>query len=545
MIEQCHILVAQMNFLVGDCAGNGKRIIATLKKAREQFKADLVIFPELALTGYPPEDLLLRADFHTMVKKALTQVIHGCQDMCAIVGFPHQSTEGLYNAAAFIDHGVLRGVYHKHHLPNYGVFDEKRYFIPGNHCCVETVKGFKLGIMICEDLWKPALAARYKKAGAQVLIAINASPFHSEKALARYQLLKERTKETALPIIYIHGVGGQDELVFDGGSFAMDASGKVQYQEIFFQEKCSLLTLEKTQQHSIVLLSSHQNPIPSAEALIYQALVTGVRDYVEKNGFSGVLVGLSGGIDSALTLCIATAALGPNNVETILMPSRFTPAMSIEDAEQLANNLGVKHHCISIEPVFNAYMESLEKKFTGLPMDLTEENLQSRCRGTLLMAISNKQGKLVLATGNKSEMAVGYATLYGDMCGAFAPLKDVAKTTVYRLAHFVNEKASLIPQRIITRPPTAELAHNQKDEDHLPPYDILDDILQRYIEQDQSIEDIVAGGHNQVMVYEVIKKVERSEYKRRQAPPGIRITDRAFGRDRRYPITSGFKKSIS
>ncbi len=544
MKKQLHILVAQMNFWVGDCEGNGQRIIATLQKARDTFNADLVIFPELALTGYPPEDLLLRSDFHALVQKVLAQIIKECRQISAIVGFPHQTTQGLYNAAAVIEDGQLREIYHKHHLPNYGVFDEKRYFIAGEQHCIHDIKGFKMGLMICEDLWHPTLPLAYKKSGAQTLIAINASPFHRQKALDRYQLLRERTTSTNLPIIYVNGIGGQDEIVFDGGSCAMNPTGEIFYQGTFFQEEYTLITLESSSQNAVQILPAKQHAMPSQELLIYQALITGVRDYVKKNGFSGVLVGSSGGIDSALTLCIATAALGNDNVEAILMPSRFTAAMSIEDAEELANNLGIKHHCISIEPIFNAYLESLTEKFKGLPTDLTEENLQSRCRGTLLMAISNKEGKLVLATGNKSEMAVGYATLYGDMCGAFAPLKDVEKTTVYRLAQLINEQSSLIPQRIITRAPTAELAYEQKDEDSLPPYEVLDDILRQYIEEDNSVDAIVASGHNRTIVCDVIKKIKRSEYKRRQAPPGIRVTTRAFGRDRRYPITSGFEKLI-
>ena len=544
MIKQLHILVAQMNFLAGDCTGNGKRIIAALKEARQTFNADVVVFPELAISGYTPKDLLLRPDFHLMVKNTLTEVIHGCHDICAIVGFPHQTSEGVYSAAAFIDNGTLRTVYHKQQLLSSGVLDEKRYFISGHQCSVVNIKGFTLGMAISSDLWIPTLASTYKKAGAQGIITISASPFHKETPSERYQWLQAQAKQADLPIIDVHGVGGQDDLVFDGGSLAMDGSGKVQYQGAFFQEECTVLTLEQSSHNAITLLASQQIPIPSQEALIYEALVTGVRDYVRKNGFSGALVGLSGGIDSALTLCIAAAALGKDNVEAILMPSQFTAPMSIEDAEQLANNLGVQHYCISIEPIFNAYKESLADKFSGLPFDVTEENLQSRCRGTLLMAISNKQGKLLLATGNKSEMAVGYATLYGDLCGAFAPLKDVVKTTVYRLAHFVNSASPLIPERTITRPPTAELAPDQKDEDSLPPYPVLDDILQRYVEQDQSIEHIVAAGHHREVVCDVIKKVERSEYKRQQAPPGIRITTRTFGEDRRYPLTSGFRKTI-
>lgn len=538
-----NLLIAQMDSLVGDCEGNSTRIIALLEQAKQSYQAEMVIFPELALTGYPPEDLLLRDDFHDEIQEALTRIIKASQGLWVILGLPYKNPTGLYNSAAIIENGELKAMYHKHHLPNSSVFDEKRYFLPGDTLCLITVKGFEIGLLICEDLWNNALAKAYQQAGAQLLVSINASPFEKDKALLRSQLLKDRCQETGLPILYVNNVGGQDELLFDGGSCAIDTTGTLIYQDVFFQSQVTLLTLQSSTEGTLKLISKVKHLLPSSNELIYHALIRGMKDYVVNNGFSQVVLGLSGGIDSALVLCLAVAAFGKDNVEAILMPSQFTAQMSIHDAQTLADNLGVHYDTIPIDPIVKIYKNSLADKFKGLANDTTEENLQSRCRGTLLMAISNKQGKLLLTTGNKSELAVGYATLYGDMCGAFAPLKDVMKTKVYELARLINKYDEVIPQRIIDRPPSAELAPDQKDEDSLPPYSILDPILEQYLEQDASIKDLITAGFDEKIVRDIINKVEMSEYKRRQSPPGVRITKRAFGRDRRYPITTKFNKT--
>jgi NAD+ synthase (glutamine-hydrolysing) len=532
------LVMAQINFCVGDIAGNTEKIIQIAQSAHQQLAAEVVIFPELALTGYPPEDLLLRPDFHLQIEKALQTLCEHTAGIDLIVGYPHLKQGQLYNAAAYLQQGRIIATYHKQELPNYGVFDEKRYFTAGDGPIIIEKNGFRLALAICEDLWHTTVTAQAKAAAADVIISINASPFDMRKPKQRDEILRQRCQESALPILYVHGIGGQDELVFDGRSLAMNAEGTVMVQGPSFEEALLPVTLHK--QQTVRMAAGSIVPETSLEETIYRALVLAVKDYVHKNSFSGALLGLSGGIDSALTLTIAVDALGPHRVEAILLPSRHTSAMSIEDAEILATNLKVAHRSISIEPAYETFLKSLSAEFTGYPIDKTEENLQARCRGVLLMAISNKKGSLLLTTGNKSEMAVGYATLYGDMAGGFAVIKDIPKTWVYRLAHFRNSISPVIPQRIIDRPPTAELAPNQTDQDTLPPYDELDDILQLYVEQDRSLHDIVATGHQEDTVKRVLQMVDRAEHKRRQAPPGPRITSRAFGRERRYPITSRY-----
>ncbi|AGA90937.1 NAD+ synthetase [Thioflavicoccus mobilis 8321] len=543
------ILLAQMNPLVGDVAGNTDQILALAAAARDRQAADLVVFPELALTGYPPEDLLLRPELIARVTAALERLRHELRGITAIVGYPRASVAGLHNVAGVIRDGELVAEYAKQTLPNYSVFDEKRYFLPGQAPCLFLHEGRRLGLTICEDIWEEGPARQAVEAGAELLININASPYHQGKQAQREELVGMRAREHGVAILYVNLVGGQDELVFDGGSFAVDAKGCVVRRAPSFEpaelvvEFAAESASEATGQAFAAPLQPVPGPlasVPDEEAGIYQALVLGVRDYVRKNGFRGAVLGLSGGIDSALTLAVAVDALGADQVEAVLMPSRYTAEMSVQDAEEEARRLGVAWRIIPIEPAFDAFLWMLREAFAGAAADVTEENIQARCRGVVMMAISNKAGKILLTTGNKSEMAVGYATLYGDMAGGFAPIKDCAKTLVYRLARYRNRLAPVIPERVLERAPSAELAPNQTDQDSLPPYPLLDEILRRYIELDQGISEIVAAGLPEPEVRRVTRLVDRNEYKRRQAPPGVRITSRAFGRDRRYPITSGF-----
>lgn len=543
MSNRLRIAIAQLNFLVGDVSGNVAKTKAAAIQARDQLGADLILFPELTLTGYPPEDLLLRSDVLRRVADGVA-ALKQIENIVMVVGYPEAAGELLYNSAAVIENGVIRGTYRKWDLPNYSVFDEKRYFTAGSEACVVDVKGVPVAISICEDMWHNGVMARSAAEGARVMLNLNASPFHMNKWQEREAAMLRRLDEAALPIVYCNLVGGQDELVFDGGSFVMNGAGEV----VARGEAC----VEALYSVELDIGSSSLEPVPGVvhaplveEASVYQAIVMGVRDYIEKNGFAGVVIGLSGGIDSALTLAIAVDAIGPQRVEAVRMPSRFTAEMSLDDAEAQAIALGVECHTIAIEPAFGAFLEMLEDEFAGQPWDTTEENIQARCRGILLMAISNKKRKIVLTTGNKSEMAVGYATLYGDMAGGYAPIKDVPKTLVYRLARYRNAIAPVIPQRVLERPPSAELAADQKDTDSLPDYAVLDAILEMYVERDMAAADIIAAGWDEAVVNRVIKMVNRNEYKRRQAPPGVRISRRAFGRDRRYPITSGYGRTTA
>ncbi|NIP72860.1 MAG: NAD+ synthase [Gammaproteobacteria bacterium] len=531
--------MAQLNFLVGDIEGNTEKVLRNVARARDELGADVVVFPELALTGYPPEDLLLRPGLHMRVLRALEKLRRGVRGIDVIVGLPHQTAEGTYNAAAFVRDGELVAVYHKHHLPNYSVFDEKRYFVPGLEPRVVDVRGVPVALTVCEDAWSPGPVQKAAEAGARMIVNINASPFNLYKGRERETALAQRVEECHLPILYVNLVGGQDELVFDGESLVMDGQKRITQRAPAFEEGLFPAEFDVSGARVRPVSGPGAEPL-SVEASAYGALVLGVRDYVDKNGFDGVVVGLSGGIDSALTLAVAVDALGAGRVEAVSMPSRYTAEMSVEDARAEAEALGVELSVIPIETAFNAFLESLKEELAGTEPDTTEENIQARCRGVILMAISNKKRKMVLTTGNKSELAVGYATLYGDMAGGFDVLKDVPKLLVYRLARYRNSRSAVIPRRVLERPPSAELAAGQKDEDSLPPYEVLDPILEMYVEQDRNIEDIVASGFDEATVRKVAWMVDRNEYKRRQAPPGVRITRRAFGRDRRYPITSGF-----
>ena len=541
------IVLAQINLLVGDVDANVERMLTAARRARDEFDADLIAFPELALVSYPPEDLLLRPGMQQRVESGLQRLQAALSSelsgMTAIVGHPLHRGQGLFNAVSVLRDGATLGVYCKQILPNYSVFDEQRYFVPGASACVVTIKGVAIGITLCEDIWRPGPARQSVEAGAQLVLNLNASPFHRDKSEEREAVVAERVGELGVPVLYLNLVGGQDELVFDGASFAMAADGRVSHRAAVWEE--TLMAVDVALDHGVWQLRPGPGPVevwPGRDESVYRALVTGVRDYIDKNRFVGAVIGLSGGIDSALTLAVAVDALGADRVEAVMMPSRYTAQMSIDDARAEALTLGVEYRELSIEPAFQAFLQILEEPFSGLPTDTTEENIQARCRGVILMAISNKQGRLVLTTGNKSEMAVGYATLYGDMAGGFAVIKDVPKTLVYRLANWRNREAEVIPQRVIDRPPSAELAPDQRDQDSLPPYEVLDPILELYVEQDQSPRAIVERGFDAAAVQRVISLVDRNEYKRRQAPPGVRVTSRAFGRDRRYPLTSGYNR---
>jgi NAD+ synthase (glutamine-hydrolysing) len=528
------IAIAQINCTVGDIAGNSAKILHYAEQAK-QAGASLMVTPELALSGYPPEDLLLREDFNQACATALVQIAESLSGISLLIGHPVMEGEYCYNAASLIENGKIQSTYHKHVLPNYSVFDEVRYFIPGRAPMVFTHGGVQFGVLICADVWESAPAIKAKQAGAQILLALNASPFHIDKQSQRYEVVGERVKETGLAMVYANMVGGQDELVFDGASFVLNAAGNLTQQLEGYEESLGIVELQ--QGHP---LPAEMFPNMSLEPSVYKALCLGLKDYVQKNGFPGVVLGLSGGIDSALTLAIAVDALGAGAVRVVMMPSEFTAGMSVQDAQLMASNVGVKYSELPIKALYEHFRETLAPDFAGLPFDATEENLQARIRGMLLMALSNKFGSIVLTTGNKSEMAVGYSTLYGDMAGGFSLLKDVPKTLVYKLAQYRNSISPVIPQRIITRPPSAELRPDQTDQDSLPPYEVLDAIMEAYVEHDCSREEIIGMGYTEEDVRRVLKLIDRNEYKRRQAPPGVRITPRGFGKDRRYPITSKF-----
>lgn len=539
-MPQLQLILAQINTLVGDIPGNTAKVLAVAQTALAQGQVDAIVFPELTLTGYPPEDLLLRPSLALRIERALQDLIAANLPVALVIGYPRTCDGRLYNMAGVIADGKLIAEYAKQCLPNYQVFDEKRYFSAGDKPCVFDLKGIPTALSVCEDIWFPEPMAQASAAGAKLMLNLNASPYHQGKQQEREAVIAQRAREGQMPVVYTNLVGGQDELVFDGGSVVIDTTGATRFRAPSFAEGQYPVALDWNQQQVSVPQQSLE-PIPDNIAAVYQALVVGMRDYVNKNRFKGVVLGLSGGIDSALTLAMAVDALGADRVEAVMMPFRYTSDLSKNDAADEASRLGVRYSSISIEPMYEAFMAALSDEFAGTKRDTTEENLQARCRGVLLMAISNKKGYLVLTTGNKSEMAVGYSTLYGDMAGGFDALKDVPKTLVFALSRYRNTLGEVIPETVITRPPSAELAPDQKDEDSLPPYDILDRILELYVEQDYSAEAIISEGFNREQVERVVRLVDVNEYKRRQAPIGIRISQRGFGRDRRYPITSGWK----
>jgi NAD+ synthase (glutamine-hydrolysing) len=535
------LVLAQLNPLVGDIDGNTTLVLDAARRACDELHADLVVFPELVLSAYPPEDLLLRPSLDLRIERALARIQDARLPACLAIGYPGRVDGKLYNMLACIQNGDVLGTYRKQCLPNYQVFDEKRYFQSGPaEAFVLDFHGLPVAFTVCEDLWEHEPMAQARAAGAKLMVNLNGSPYHVKKVRERREVMSQRVREGGMPLVYVNQVGGQDELVFDGASMVMSANGEVLLQAPQFVD--ALLPLDVAVQNGECHFPAL--PPPAAllenEAELYAALVLGLRDYVEKNRFRGVVLGLSGGVDSALTLALAVDAIGNERVEAVMMPYAYTAQMSLDDAEAEARALGVSYKVLPIGPMVESFNAALAPEFAGLPNDITEQNLQARCRGVLLMALSNKKGLLVLTTGNKSEMAVGYSTLYGDMAGGFDVLKDVPKMKVYALSHYRNTIAAVIPERVLTRAPSAELAPGQVDEDSLPPYPELDRILELYVEQDQSAEAIIREGFARATVEKVLKMVDRNEYKRRQAPVGVRISKRGFGRDRRYPITSNW-----
>ncbi len=535
------IALAQIDPTVGDIAGNAAKIASRIGEARKAGAA-LVVTPELALSGYPPEDLLFHRGFRRRVDESLAQLAEAARGIDLLVGYPEYSGGVLFNSAAWFRDGQRIANYRKQRLPNYQVFDEKRYFTQGDAFVTVDLGGVRIAPIICEDIWHADVATGARRAGADLVLVLNASPYQQGKQVEREAMLAGRARENGVPFAYLNLVGGQDELVFEGSSFAVDLSGRVVHRAPAFEESLTTLDLEQAER-GFDLEPESLAHLPEREESVWRAIVLGVRDYVEKHRFEGVVIGLSGGVDSALVLALACDALGASRVQAVMMPSRFTSSMSEKDAAAMARGLGVKFSVVPIEGMYQATVAALEREFRGLAPDATEENIQARCRGMLLMAISNKTGRMVLTTGNKSEMAVGYATLYGDMAGGYAPIKDCSKTLVWRLARWRNAHGPgvVIPQRIIDRPPTAELREGQLDTDSLPTYDVLDPILAAFIEDDRSVDEIVALGFEHATVTRVLELVKRNEYKRRQAPPGVRVSGRAFGRDWRYPITSGYR----
>jgi NAD+ synthetase len=530
------VAIAQLDQMVGDLAANARGILAAAAEA-EGAGATLVVTPELSLCGYPPEDLLLRPAFLEACAAELAALAAQVTRATVLVGFPELDAGRRYNSVAVVRDGRVRQVCRKHILPNYTVFDEERYFTPGIAPCVFEHEGVACGLIICEDVWFKEPAARAKAAGAQILLVPNGSPYHTRQQVLRREQVDARARECGLPIVYVNRVGGQDELVFDGASFVVDATGTLVQQVPAWHETVAIARFDGATPRP-----ARGTLDPALEPHVYEALVMGVRDYVGKNRFPGVLLGLSGGVDSALTLAVAVDALGPARVRAVMLPSPYNAPISLADAREMAGIVGVRYDEIPIEPVFRAFLDVLAPEFDDLPPDAAEENIQARIRGTLLMALSNKFGSIVLTTGNKSEMAVGYATLYGDMAGGFGVLKDIPKTLVYRLCHYRNSLGRVIPERIITRPPSAELRPDQTDQDSLPPYDVLDGILEAYVEHDRSPGEIVAMGYPAEAVAKVVRLIKISEYKRRQSAVGIRITPRGFGKDWRYPITSAWNE---
>jgi len=539
MSSRVRVAVAQINCTVGDLEGNGKRILEMAARAVAA-GADLLLTPELSLTGYPPEDLLLRRAFYAAADGALSDLaarLLQFPELRVVVGHPHAREGHRFNAASVLLGGVVAGTYCKHDLPNYDVFDERRYFTPDNRPLVFDVRGTRFGINICEDTWFTYAPECAVSAGAQVLLVPNASPFHLGKQQQRFDTMRENVSRYKLPLVYANLVGGQDELVFDGASFVLDAAGRITQMATQFVEQ--LMLVDFVDGAPVPAVVDDQG---SDEAQAYAALKLGVRDYLGKNGFPGALLGLSGGIDSALTLAIAVDALGAEKVRAVMMPSQYTADISWIDSREMVGALGVRYDEMPIKPVFDSFLAALASEFRGLPWDTTEENIQARIRGTLLMSLSNKHGSIVLTTGNKSEMAVGYCTLYGDMAGGFAVIKDIRKTLVYRLARYRNSLGPVIPDRIITRPPSAELRPDQTDQDSLPAYEVLDAIIEHYMERGSSVSEIIGAGFDEADVHKIVRLIRINEYKRRQAPIGIRVTHRGFGRDWRYPVTNRFRE---
>jgi NAD+ synthase (glutamine-hydrolysing) len=530
------LAIAQIDLTVGDLKGNAAKILGYVHQAKEA-GARLVVTPELAISGYPPEDLLLRDGFALACQEALANLATKINGIILVIGHPHRADHKLYNAASVIRDGRIATTYLKTSLPNDSVFDERRYFEPGSDPCIFELDGIKFGVQICQDIWQGNSARRTREAGANVLLVLNASPYHMRKQTLRYQVVRQQTDEIGIPVIYANLVGAQDELVFDGASFAIDAEGKLTHQFPAFKEVLGLIDLRNGVPVPVEIAAP-----PSPEAEIYQAVCLGLKTYVEKNHFPGVVLGLSGGVDSALVMAIAVDALGADRVEAVMMPSKFTADISLWDARAMVKTLNVRYSEIGIEPVLAQFLETLGSK---LPQHraagTTQENLQARIRGNMLMALSNNSGAIVLTTGNKSEIAVGYCTLYGDMAGGFAVLKDISKTMVYRLCRYRNSLGKVIPERIITRPPSAELRPGQTDQDSLPPYDVLDGIVEAYMERNLSLQKILDMNYAEADVRRVIDLIRQNEYKRRQSALGPRITKRAFGKDWRYPITAVYQ----
>lgn len=539
MTDKFIVALAQLDMVVGDVAGNTAKILEYSQRARDEMRADLVVFPELSVCGYPPEDLLFHSGLRRRVAKAIDTIRDSLRDIAVLFGYPEFQGNEIFNSCAVFLDGKVLATYRKQLLPNYRVFDEQRYFKAGREPAVLRLKGIRIGLNICEDVWQKGPAAASRAAGAEVIVTINGSPYELRSQQHREEAVRNRVREIGIPAVYLNMTGGQDELVFDGGSFAMAADGTLVFRAPPFREGLYPVVLQVSAS-GIAPEPAEISPLQSTEQSVYEALVCGTRDYVNKHRFPGVVLGLSGGIDSALILAIACDALGAERVRAVMMPFRYTSTMSQEDAASQARGLGTRYDVIPIEPIYEAVLKQLRPIFEGRPADVTEENIQARSRGLLLMAISNKTGSMLLTTGNKSEMAVGYATLYGDMAGGFAPIKDCSKTLVYRLANYRNSLGAVIPQRVIDRPPSAELRPNQKDSDSLPEYKVLDPILEAFIEEDLSVNEIAQRGFDRDVVIRVLEMVKRNEYKRRQSPPGIRISSRAFGRDWRYPITSSY-----
>ncbi|HDS0948723.1 TPA: NAD+ synthase [Stenotrophomonas maltophilia] len=538
------IAMAQFDFPVGDVAGNTERIIEMISQAREEYGAELVMFPELAVSGYPPEDLLLRPGFLYECEQAMTRIAAACRGITAVVGWPQAAGAVVYNAASVLRDGLVERTYRKRELPNYAVFDERRYFDvdPDGGSCVFDVNGVPVGLLICEDLWFAEPLADTVREGAQLVVVPNASPYERGKHAQRDAVLAARTRESGAAIAYLNVVGGQDALVFDGASVVADGDGTVHPAAAAFVDQWLVVDYDGETRRFLPHVWMDDGD-ESMDALAWRAVTRGIQDYCRKNGFKKVWLGLSGGIDSALVLALAVDALGAENVTAVRLPSRYTAGMSNDLAAEQCEALGVKLEAVSIEPAFKGLMEALAPMFEGTTPDVTEENLQSRSRGVILMALANKFGGLLLTTGNKSEYAVGYATIYGDMCGGYAPLKDLYKTEVFGLSKWRNTVggAPVIPPAVISRPPSAELRDNQLDQDSLPAYDVLDGILYRYVDQEQSRTEIVAAGYDAAVVDRVLRLVRISEWKRHQAAPGPKVSRRAFGRERRYPISNGYK----